>query len=245
MFEKQIKEMWEDWYQKEKPKKMKYAPWMFLSIIIMIISPYLAFVSVYWLIGFFGSMLVMGVLSCKVTNAEHKLIHSALEYSWQHQVYDTGRGKTFPFLHTNQEYVMGGKTFHYENVDVIFYDTHYASQRNEPGIVIEVIPLYKIGPGKPIQKKKQVTVPQSVGLDERIILFMNKIISTYCTYKVGSHWKREEDKFYLYLMWASMGLVVRDDGTLRNSALGKGADDAARIMDACLGERIEKCEEEK
>lgn len=241
MFEEKIRELWQDWYQNERPKKIHWIPIALVAIVMEAVGLIVTIENAMLGIGMFVTGFVMHiVIGCVVSSRSGKVSESAVEYCWKCGVYNIGRNSQFPFMHTDAENVIGGKTFRYEDVEVVLYDTHYGSEYKDPGMLVEFIPDYPVGKGVPVWEKDHLEVPAELGLKEKTISCMEQIIRYEHRHHAYPKCKRNEDKFYLYVTYASMGLIVDESGRLYlktafhpEGCWGK-ADDIVRIMEENL-----------
>ena len=240
MLTNQMEDLWKDWYEKEKPKKVRWAPglllgWGLIGVGLIVICAF----SVYIGIGIaVAGFICMVIPACKYNSNWHKLIESARMYCLEHQIYDTDTKQTFPFLLYYQQYVMGGKTFHYKQADVSLYDEYYSGSDQEVSLLIEIVPKYEIGEGTPVWKKDHLEVPPMLGLDEKLETCISKILFYQQRVNQPTRCIRNENKFYIYVRGASRGLIVMNDGQLCVGAkkYWKKADDLIQIIKNRLGD---------
>lgn len=248
MFAEQIEKIWSRWFYKEKPSKL--SPIIYLCALLCVvwcIMGIFVYIRSAEIVGgmIFGSgMVLLMIVACKISEKQASMVKSAVEFCWRNQIYDVGKNMEFPFLHTNAQYIIGGKTFEYINERVIFYDTYYASQYNSPGMVVEITPLYSIGSGVPVWKKGRAIVPDQIGLSDNCIQCIEEIMNYeyhHGVIKPGCY--RDGDKFYFYVVGTAMGLIVDESGGLfpktaiAPDGLWVGADSLLNILEKNLGKK--------
>ncbi|MBO5303957.1 MAG: hypothetical protein J6A92_07905 [Lachnospiraceae bacterium] len=244
MFSQQIEQLWQKWYETEKPRKTSWYTYALYPICLVLaivgIVMYFKFSEISGAVLAFISFGYVIFAACNISSRQAKMTQSAVAFCWENHLYDTDRGVQFPFLHTNAQYVMGGKRFSYKHEIVTFYDTYYASQNNSPGIVVEIEPLYSVGKGIPVWKKNQVIVPDELGLRAECLACIEQIMDyKYHHYCPHPKCYRNEDKFYLYVVHTAMGLIVQEDGTLYGNISAAGSGELWKGAD-CLVNILEK-----
>ncbi len=222
MFESNIQQLWYEWFEMYKPKKIKWIKWIIICFLIFLSGSIRAFFSKAGLVLIFASFFLFIIVACVVSGAQYKIHNSAIEFSWSRGFYDTGKNKNFPFMRLYAANTIGGKTFHYKNADVIIYDTFYGGKKNSPGLLIEMIPHYRIEE------------------DNRLILCAEEIIKYQNTKAQNPKYYIDNGRVYIYVTLAAMGLIVDESGQLypktmlNPCGLWHAADDILHIINNCF-----------
>ncbi|MFR8214958.1 MAG: hypothetical protein ACLU8Q_03470 [Oscillospiraceae bacterium] len=245
MFEIIIQQIWTEWFNKNKPKKIKWLKYLIAAVIVIIAGfVALSFSKAGGVLIFIGFIILISI-SCKVSGASLKACRSAAEFCWNIGLYDTGRNKSFPFMPIYASEVLGGKIFQYSSAEVILYDTVYLGKNHSPGILIEITPKYSIGSGNIEWIKGKASVPEFLGVDENIILCIERIINYQHNKMQNPKCRRNNDSFYIYAALSAIGLIVDESGQLYPDTMlnpqghWHSADEILEIIDSCFGKRLE------
>ncbi len=246
MFSEHIEELWKEWYEKEKPKKIPtvllFVPAICIALLVCSIVIMAKYSETIGVVVFISSLVLWIVVAWISSGNDSKISKSSVQFCWDKGIYTVGKDVEFEFLPVDAQFVLGGRSFTYRNEKVTLYDTCYMNKDNSPGIVIEIEPLYPVGDGVPKFKKGILSVPEGLGLSIQCVNCMQKIMD-FMRCVGGYKMYRNDNKFYIYIEHTSMGLILDTDGMLyqggfahKQLKIWKNADEVYRIINTCLGD---------